>query len=73
VGSAIAILSPETILLGGGICSMIDYPREQLVSAIQQSFPFDQIGQSISVRWATLGWRSVLHGAPLVQAERHQT
>jgi predicted NBD/HSP70 family sugar kinase len=72
VGSAIAILSPETILLGGGICSMTDFPREQLVSAIEQSFPFDQIGQSISIRWAALGWQSVLFGAPIVQAERNK-
>ena len=72
VGSAVAILSPETILLGGGICSMTDFPREQLVSAIEQSFPFDQIGQSVSIRWATLGWRSVLYGAPIVEAERNR-
>ena len=72
VGSAVAILSPETILLGGGICSMTDFPREQLVSAIEQSFPFDQIGQSISIRWATLGWRCVLYGAAIVEAERNR-
>jgi predicted NBD/HSP70 family sugar kinase len=70
VGSAIAILSPETILLGGGICEMIDFPRHELVVAIEQIFPFEQIGQPIDIRWATLGWQSVLHGAPLVQAAR---
>jgi allose kinase len=72
VGSAIAVLSPETILLGGGICSMTDFPREQLISAIEQSFPFEQIGQPIAIRWASLGWQSVLHGAPLVHAERNK-
>ena len=70
VGIAIAVLSPETILLGGGICNMTDFPREKLVSAIKQSFPFDQIGQPAAIRWATLGWQSVLHGAYLMYSER---
>jgi len=71
VGSAIAVLSPQTVLLGGGICDMTDFPREELATAIAQSFPFDQIGQPLVVRWATLGWQSVLHGAPLIHAERN--
>lgn len=70
VGSAIAVLSPETVLLGGGICDMREFPREELASAIEQSFPFGQIGQPLVVQWATLGWQSVLHGAPLLQTER---
>ena len=66
VGSAIAILSPETILLGGGICDMPGFPREELVRAIEHSFPFAQIRQPLTVRWATLRWQSVLYGAPLL-------
>jgi predicted NBD/HSP70 family sugar kinase len=71
VGSAIAVLSPGMILLGGGICDMLDFPREELVIAIERSFPFEQIGQPLVVRWATLGWQSVLYGAPLITAERN--
>ena len=70
VGSAIAVLSPEAVLLGGGICDMREFPREELASAIEHSFPFEQIGQPLVVHWATLGWQSVLHGAPLIQTER---
>ena len=70
VGSAIAVLSPETVLLGGGICEMREFPREELASAVEHSFPFEQIGQSLVVQWATLGWQSVLHGASLLQTER---
>jgi predicted NBD/HSP70 family sugar kinase len=70
VGCAIAVLSPETVLLGGGICDMREFPREELASAIEHSFPFEQIGQPLVVQWATLGWQSVLHGAPLIQTER---
>jgi allose kinase len=70
VGSAIAVLSPETVLIGGGICDMREFPREELASAIGHSFPFEQIGQPLVVQWAMLGWQSVLHGAPLIQTER---
>jgi predicted NBD/HSP70 family sugar kinase len=70
VGSAVAILSPETILLGGGICEMPDFPKQELVATIRDSFPFEQIGQTLDVRWATLGWQSVLYGAPVVAADR---
>lgn len=73
VGIAVAILSPETILLGGGICEIPNFPKEQLVNKIQNSFPFEQIGQVADVRWATLGWQSVLYGAPLVAADRGGT
>jgi predicted NBD/HSP70 family sugar kinase len=71
VGSAVAILSPETILLGGGICEMPDFPKLDLVAAIRSSFPFEQIGQALDVRWATLKWQSVLYGAPLVAADKN--
>ena len=67
IATAIAILSPETILLGGGICEMTDFPREELVRKIEGSFPFAHTGQRPDVRWANLGWQSVLYGAPLIQ------
>ena len=72
VGTAIAILSPETVLLGGGICHMADFPREQLASAIEQSFPFNRINQPVIIRWATLGWQSVLYGASRLHAQRNR-
>jgi allose kinase len=56
VGSAVAILSPETVLLGGGICEMPHFPKEELIAAVRNSFPFEQTGQVLDLRWATLGW-----------------
>ena len=66
VGIAVAILSPETILLGGGICEMPDFPREDLVQAIGTTFPFEKTGRPPAIGWAALGWQSVLHGAPII-------
>jgi predicted NBD/HSP70 family sugar kinase len=66
VGIAVAILSPKTILLGGGICEMADFPREELQQAVERSSPFEKIGQMPDIRWASLGWQSVLYGASLL-------
>jgi predicted NBD/HSP70 family sugar kinase len=63
IATAIAILSPETVVLGGGICELRDFPRAQLTSELEQSFPFHHTGRPLDLRWANLGWRSVLHGA----------
>jgi allose kinase len=66
IATAIAVLSPETVILGGGICEMRDFPKAQLVTELEQSFPFISIGRPLDLRWASLGWRSVLHGATLL-------
>ena len=66
IATAIAVLSPETLVLGGGICEMKDFPKAQLVKELEQSFPFLSIGRPLDLRWASLGWRSVLHGATLL-------
>jgi predicted NBD/HSP70 family sugar kinase len=66
IATAIAILSPETVVLGGGICEMEGFPKAQLVSQLEQSFPFLNIGRPLDLRWASLGWQSVLHGATLL-------
>jgi predicted NBD/HSP70 family sugar kinase len=63
IATAIAILSPETLVLGGGICEMQNFPKAQLVSELERSFPFLSTGRPLDLRWASLGWRSVLHGA----------
>jgi predicted NBD/HSP70 family sugar kinase len=63
IATAVAILSPETVVLGGGICEMRDFPRAQLASNLEKLFPFLSTGRPLDLRWASLGWRSVLYGA----------
>jgi len=64
VAATVAMFSPQVLLLGGGVCEMNGFPREQLASMIEVASPFAQIGRTMDVRWATLGWASVLHAAP---------
>ena len=67
---AVAMFSPQMLLIGGGICEMSGFPRDQLAALIENSFPFAHTGRAMDLRWATLGWRSVLHGAPHAVKER---
>ena len=64
IGTAVAMFSPQAILLGGGVCEMIAFPRNKLARLIEANSPFAQTGRPMDLRWAALGWRSVLHGAP---------
>jgi allose kinase len=64
VAATVAMFSPQVLLLGGGVCEMNGFPKEQLASMIEVASPFAQIGRTMDIRWATLGWGSVLHAAP---------
>lgn len=70
VGCAVAMVSPRTIVLGGGILAMAGYPRELLTRLVAEHAPIAETGRSMDLRWAELGWASVLHGAPRVVAEQ---
>ncbi len=72
VGTATSLFSPRTIVLGGGICDMPAFPRRRLAALIEASFPFAHTGRPMDLRWAELGWRSVLHGAPYAVGEHVQ-
>ncbi len=69
VATASALFSPDLIVLGGGVCEMVDFPRSRLHALIKEKAPFDQTGRPMVLRWAELGWRGVLHGAPKAVAE----
>ena len=64
VGTAIALFSPEVIVVGGGLCAMESFPKERLVELIYQNAPIRETGRELDLRWASLGWQSSLYGAP---------
>lgn len=63
IGTAVALFSPQTIVLGGGVLEIPDFPRERLRSLLEVNAPFTETSLAMDVRWAALGWRSALHGA----------
>jgi len=69
VGIAIALFSPDCVLLGGGICEMVGFPKLQVAESIASNAPYDEMGMKMDLRWASLGWESVLVGAHMVASQ----
>lgn len=64
IGIVTTLFSPDILVLGGGVCEMADFPKARIEALIVKKGPFEQIGQKLDLRWAALGWRGVLNGAP---------
>ncbi len=47
VASAVAILSPETVVIEGGICEMPNFPKAELESELEERFPFVHTGRPL--------------------------
>ncbi|HEY0124733.1 MAG TPA: ROK family protein [Rhizobium sp.] len=69
IGTACALFSPDVLVLGGGVCEMTDFPKERLTKLVAEKATFEQTGRPMDLRWAELGWRGVLHGAPQAVVE----
>jgi allose kinase len=63
VATAIALLSPRVVVLGGGVVAMADYPRNTLAATIAAHLPLPQTICPLDLRWATLGWQAAIWGA----------
>jgi allose kinase len=70
VATAVNLFDPETLLIGGGIPLMADYPKDEFVKTVfdhlRRPYPKD----SVKLKWAELGSSAVLHGALAVIAQR---
>lgn len=70
IACAVAMVSPQTIVLGGGVIEMDGFPKDRLRELVARHAPIAETGRPMDLRWAELGWSSVLHGAPLVVTDR---
>ncbi len=70
VAAAMAVLSPATVVLGGGVLDVESYPKQRLKELIAANSPFSKTDLALDLRWAALGWISALHGAPQIVGER---
>jgi allose kinase len=69
VDTAVALLAPKVVVLGGGVLNIAHYPRARLARLIEINAPFAKTGVPVNLRWAQLGWTNTLHGAPRVIRE----
>lgn len=60
--SALLMLCPQTLVLGGGVLEMNGYPRDGLVDQIRERASLPP-GRDLDIRFASRGWRAVLDAA----------
>lgn len=60
--SALLMLCPQTLVLGGGILEMNGYPRDVLTDQIRERASLPP-GRPLDIRFASRGWRAVLDAA----------
>lgn len=63
ISTAIALLSPRIVLIGGGVIEMADYPRDELRNIVAEHLPLPQSISPLDLRWARLGWEAAVWGA----------
>lgn len=71
VATAVALLSPDTTVVGGGICFMQGFSREAFERVFDEVAPVAETGGKHSLRWAELGWKAAGFGAALRAEEEH--
>ncbi|SKA82883.1 allose kinase [Thiothrix eikelboomii] len=70
IGIAFSLFSPDALVLGGGICDMAGFPRERLAKLVEENSTVRESGNTLDLRWASLGWGAVLHGAEVTVDEQ---
>ena len=73
VATAMAVMSPRVVLLGGGVVEMDGYPRDRLASILADHLPLPAALQPLALRWSTLGWKAAIWGAIEVIEARNPT
>lgn len=70
VATAINLLDPEVVVIGGGVPFMADYPKATFIQTVYDHLrrPYPQ--EVVKLRWAELGSSAVLPGALAVLEQR---
>lgn len=63
IATAVTLLEPDMILIGGGIPRMAGYPREELERTVRSHLQHPRPADTLDIRFATLDSQAVLHGA----------
>jgi len=61
--AAITLFSPQTTLVGGGICHMAGFPYDCFRQKITAMLPITSTDATLDLRRDELGWQAVLYGA----------
>lgn len=63
IATAVTLLEPDMVLIGGGIPHMAGYPRDELERIVRAHLQHPRPGDTLDIRWAALEAQAVQHGA----------
>lgn len=63
IATVITLTEPDTVLIGGGIPTMADYPRDDFTRKVRNHLQKPYPADTVKLRWATLGKQASLYGA----------
>lgn len=63
IADCLAFLSPQRVVVGGGLVEMTGYPWARLRATLAAHAPIPRVFERTSVVRAELGWQGALHGA----------
>jgi allose kinase len=72
VASAVNILDPAWVVIGGGIPQMAGFPKEYFRSVVYTHLRRPLPAEALKFGWASLGWQAALHGAVWLKALREE-
>lgn len=72
VASAVNILDPAWVVVGGGIPQMAGFPQEYFRSVVYAHLRRPVPAEAVKFGWASLGWQAALHGAVWLKALREE-
>lgn len=63
IASAVNLMDPERLVIGGGIPATPSFPREALIATVRAHLRRPVPAETVEIRFATLGSEAALHGA----------
>lgn len=70
IATAMSLMAPDVLVLGGGVLELAGYPGERLEAGLRGYVPAHETGRDLSILYSRLGWQAALLGAERVVSSR---
>lgn len=70
IATAISLMAPDILVLGGGVLDLAGYPIERLEAGLRGYVSAHETGRDLSILYSRLGWQAALLGSERVVSSR---
>ena len=70
ISTAVALMGPDVLVLGGGVLELPGFPRDRLEEGLRAYAPPHESGADLRILFSDLGWKAALLGSERVVAGR---